>query len=221
MLGLLATGAGLAAAELTVGLVQGSASPVVPVGQVFIDLVPKPLKNWAIETFGTNDKAVLVAGALIVVVGIGIVVGVLAMRGARGAAYALTCVIGFLGSFAVLTRPDPSLGKLLPTIVGTAVSITVLWYLAPRPARTEIGDESRRGSDGPAPDHGRRPATVRRRGDRYRFGGRTRRWARQDAPAAIRRECRACHDRPAVDQRPDTGAPRQTRNYRSRDCNRS
>ena len=67
MLGLIATGAGLAAAELTVGLVQGSASPVVPVGQVFIDLVPKPLKNWAIETFGTNDKAVLVAGALIVV----------------------------------------------------------------------------------------------------------------------------------------------------------
>ena len=45
------------------GLVEGSASPVVPVGQVFIDLVPKPLKNWAIETFGTNDKAVLVAGA--------------------------------------------------------------------------------------------------------------------------------------------------------------
>ena len=102
MLGLLATGAGLAAAELTVGLVEGSASPVVPVGQVFIDLVPKPLKNWAIETFGTNDKAVLVAGALIVVIVIGIAVGVLAMRGARSAAYALTCVIGLLGSFAVL-----------------------------------------------------------------------------------------------------------------------
>ena len=77
-LGLLATGAGLAAAELVVGLIDGSASPVVPVGQVFIDAVPRPLKEWAIETFGTNDKAVLVFGALIVVLGIGVAVGVLA-----------------------------------------------------------------------------------------------------------------------------------------------
>ena len=133
VLGLLATGAGLAAAELVVGLVEGSASPVVPVGQVFIDIVPRPLKEWAIDTFGTNDKVVLILGALIVVFGIGITVGVLAMRGARSAAYALTSVIGLLGAFAVLTRPAPTLGKLMPTIVGTAVSIAVLWYLAPRP----------------------------------------------------------------------------------------
>ncbi len=185
---------------------RAPSSPVVPVGQVFIDVVPKPLKNWAIETFGTNDKAVLVTGALIVVVGIGIVVGILAMRGARGAAYALTCMIGFLGSFAVLTRPDPSLGKLLPTIVGhrgvdhravvSGASTCRCWY-----------HDSRRGSDRQAPDHGRRPSTVRRRCHRYRFRGRTRRRARQDAPAAIRRECRACHDRPSVDRCPDTGAP--------------
>jgi DMSO/TMAO reductase YedYZ molybdopterin-dependent catalytic subunit len=134
VLGLLATGAGLAAAELVVGLVQGSASPVVPVGQAFIDVVPRPLKNWAVETFGTNDKAVLVFGALVVVLAIGITVGILAMRGARAAAYALTSVIGLLGAFAVMTRPDPTLAKLLPTIVGTGVSIAVLWYLAPRTA---------------------------------------------------------------------------------------
>jgi hypothetical protein len=57
-----------------------------------------------IETFGTNDKAVLVLGALIVVLGVGVTVGILAMRGARAAAYALTSVVGFLGAFAVLTR---------------------------------------------------------------------------------------------------------------------
>jgi DMSO/TMAO reductase YedYZ molybdopterin-dependent catalytic subunit len=133
VLGLLATAAGLAAAELVVGLVQGSSSPVVPVGQVFIDLVPRSLKNWAIETFGTNDKAVLVVGALVVVLVVGVTVGILATRGARSAAYAITGVVGFLGAYAVLTRPDPTLSKLLPTIVGTSVSIAVLWYLAPRP----------------------------------------------------------------------------------------
>jgi DMSO/TMAO reductase YedYZ molybdopterin-dependent catalytic subunit len=152
-LGLLATGAGLAAAELMVGLVEGSASPVVPVGQVFIDWVPTPIKDWAIDTFGTNDKVVLVLGAVVVILGIGIGVGLLAMRGARGAAYALTSVIGLLGASAVLTRPAPSVGKLLPTIVGTLVSIAVVWYLAPRrapsppdgvPSATPMGVDRRR-----------------------------------------------------------------------------
>jgi DMSO/TMAO reductase YedYZ molybdopterin-dependent catalytic subunit len=140
-LGLLATGAGLAAAELVVGLVEGSASPVVPVGQVFIDWVPTPLKDWAIDTFGTNDKVVLVLGALIVIAGIGIGVGLLAMRGARGAAYALTSLVGLLGASAVLTRPAPSVGKLLPAFAGTAVSIAVIWYLAPRRSSNPAGEE--------------------------------------------------------------------------------
>ena len=56
--------------------------------------------------------------------------------GSRAGAYALTSVIGIIGGFAVLTRPAPTLGKLLPTIVGTAVSIAVLWYLGPKPVRT-------------------------------------------------------------------------------------
>ena len=138
MLGLVATGAGLAAAELVVGVFEGTASPVVPVGQVFIDWVPRPLKEWAIDTFGTNDKVVLVVGALVVLLVIGMGVGVLAMRGARSAAYALTCVTGLLGAWAVLTRPEPTLTKLLPTIIGTVVSIAVIWYLAPRPPARQV-----------------------------------------------------------------------------------
>jgi DMSO/TMAO reductase YedYZ molybdopterin-dependent catalytic subunit len=132
-LGLLATGTGLGVAELVSGMISGASSPVVPVGQVFIDRVPKWMKDWAIETFGTNDKAVLVSGALIVVLGLGALVGVLAIRGARAAAYALTAVIGVVGSWAVLIRPEPTLAKLLPTLIGTSVSILVLWYLGPKP----------------------------------------------------------------------------------------
>lgn len=132
-LGLLATAAGLAVAELVVGLIRGSASPVVPVGQEFIDVTPKWLKDWAIEQFGTNDKAVLVSGALIVVLGLGAVIGILAVRGERGFAYGLTIAVGVMGAWAVWLRPEPTLGKYLPTIVGTAVSIAVLWALSPRP----------------------------------------------------------------------------------------
>jgi DMSO/TMAO reductase YedYZ molybdopterin-dependent catalytic subunit len=132
-LGLLATAAGLAVAELIVGLIRGSSSPVVPVGQEFIDITPKWLKDWAIEQFGTNDKAVLVAGALIVVLGLGAIIGVLAVRGERAFAYALTGAVGVMGAWAVWLRPEPTLGKFMPTIVGTAVSLGVLWWLSPRP----------------------------------------------------------------------------------------
>lgn len=132
-LGLLATAVGLAFAELIVGFVKGSASPVVPVGQEFIDITPKWLKDWAIEQFGTNDKAVLVAGALIVVLGLGAVIGIMAVRGERGFAYGLTIAVGLMGAWAVWLRPAPTLGKFAPTLVGTAVSLAVLWWLAPRP----------------------------------------------------------------------------------------
>ena len=106
-------------AELVVGLVQGSSSPVVPVGQEFIDWTPTWLKDWAIEQFGTSDKAVLVAGALIVVLGLGAIVGVLDDARGEREAYALTGVVGVVGAWAVLIRPDPTFAKLLPTLVGT------------------------------------------------------------------------------------------------------
>ena len=132
-LGLLATASGLAVAELFVGLIRGSSSPVVPVGQEFIDVTPTWLKDWAIEQFGTNDKAVLVSGALIVVLGLGAIIGMLAVRGERVFAFALTIAIGVMGAWAVWLRPEPSIGKFVPTIAGTVVSLAVLWWLAPRP----------------------------------------------------------------------------------------
>lgn len=132
VLGVVATGAGLAAAELTVGLVSGSSSPVIAVGNKVIDLVPIGLKNWAIETFGTDDKTVLVVTTLALVFVAGIVVGGLAAAGRRAAAIGGTVGVGLLGVGAVLTRPDPSLGRLAPVIVGTAVSLAVLLWLAPR-----------------------------------------------------------------------------------------
>ncbi|MFK8022558.1 MAG: molybdopterin-dependent oxidoreductase [Ilumatobacter sp.] len=147
VLGLLATGAGLGVAELVVGLVRGSSSPVVPVGQEFIDVTPSWLKEWAIEQFGTNDKAVLVAGALVVVLGLGSIVGIFAVRGAKGAAYALSAAVGVMGAWAVALRPEPTLGKFMPTIVGTAVSISIIWWLAPRSQVTADGNRVLVGPD--------------------------------------------------------------------------
>jgi DMSO/TMAO reductase YedYZ molybdopterin-dependent catalytic subunit len=131
-IGLLSTFAGLAAAELITGLVRGASSPVLPVGQEIIDIVPIEVKNWAIDTFGTADKAVLLLGTVISLAVIGSIVGTLAVRGARSAAYAVTAVVGLIGVYAVSLRPAPTFGKMLPPIVGTLASIAVIWWLSPR-----------------------------------------------------------------------------------------
>ncbi len=134
MIGLLSTLAGLAAAELMVGLVRGASSPVVPVGQEVIDIVPPQVKDWAISWFGTADKAVLIMGTLISLAVVGSVVGNLAVKGNRAAAYAVTFVVGLIGMFAVWMRPAPTLGRMLPPIVGSMVSMLVIWWLSPRDA---------------------------------------------------------------------------------------
>ncbi len=131
-IGLLSTFAGLAVAELIVGLVRGANSPVVPVGQEVIDIVPPAVKDWAIDWFGTADKAVLIIGTLLSLAVIGSIVGNLAIKGNRAAAYAVTGVVGVIGVFAVQMRPAPTFGKMLPPIVGTLVSMLVIWWLSPR-----------------------------------------------------------------------------------------
>ena len=131
-IGLLSTFAGLAVAELIVGLVRGANSPVVPVGQEVIDIVPPQVKDWAISWFGTADKAVLIIGTMISLAVVGSIVGNLAVKGNRAAAYAVTGIVGMIGVYAVWMRPAPSLGKMLPPIVGTIVSMLVIWWLSPR-----------------------------------------------------------------------------------------
>ncbi len=125
------------------GSIRSTSSPVVPVGQIVIDHVPKSVKDWAIDWFGTADKAVLIMGSLLTLLVIGTIVGQLAVQGNRAAAYATTAVVGLIGMVAVLSRPAPSFAKLMPALVGTLVSIGVIWWLAPREeAAVETGDET-------------------------------------------------------------------------------
>ena len=77
--GVLATGAGLGAGHFA-SLLAPESSPVVAVASRAIDLTPGPVKNWAVSTFGTADKAVLVVGAIVVTLGLGALVGLVARR---------------------------------------------------------------------------------------------------------------------------------------------
>ncbi len=155
-IGLLSTFAGLAVAELVVGFVRDAASPVVPVGQEIIDVVPPAVKDWAIDWFGTADKAVLILGTVFSLAVIGSIVGILAVKGNRAASYAVTAVVGVIGVWAVTMRPDPTFGKLLPPIVGTAASIAVIWWLSPRP----LGEQASMPDGGATGDPGDVPLVA-------------------------------------------------------------
>jgi DMSO/TMAO reductase YedYZ molybdopterin-dependent catalytic subunit len=133
--GFLAAAVGLGVAEFVAGLFRDAASPIVSVGQLVIDHVPRSVKTWAIDTFGTNDKAVLVLGTLLILMVVGVLVGVLAARGRWAAAWTMLGAVAAVGVLAVITRPSPSLAKLLPSLLGVGASALALRYLI-RPGAT-------------------------------------------------------------------------------------
>ncbi|TMR95385.1 molybdopterin-dependent oxidoreductase [Nonomuraea basaltis] len=132
--GLVSGGVALGIAQLVAGFVGPETFPVVAVGDATVDLTPAPVKDWAIRTFGENDKAVLLGGVLVVLAGIAALIGVLARRrlayGVAGLA-----AFGAVGVFAVLTRPDAGgILDTLPTLAGAAAGAWALSWLVRRAA---------------------------------------------------------------------------------------
>ncbi len=68
ILGLVTAGVALGVAHLVAGWVGAATSPVIAVGEAAIDLSPPGLKSFAIRSFGSNDKQVLLAGIGVVLV---------------------------------------------------------------------------------------------------------------------------------------------------------
>ncbi|MDO5287681.1 MAG: molybdopterin-dependent oxidoreductase [Actinomycetia bacterium] len=82
--GAAAVAAGLGAGHLVASLTDRRLSPVAVVGAVVIDAAPLSLKEWAIATFGTWDKAVLLVIVTAVTLGLGALVGLLGRRQLAG-----------------------------------------------------------------------------------------------------------------------------------------
>src|SRR5215207_7238351 len=112
--GLLAAGVALGFAELTAALVGPASSPVIAVGDAVITLTPEPVKEFAIRTFGENDKVALVAGTLVVIALYALVLGVVALR-SRAAGIAGIALFGAVGALAAITRPAGSPLDVLPS----------------------------------------------------------------------------------------------------------
>ncbi|MFD6077484.1 molybdopterin-dependent oxidoreductase [Streptomyces hydrogenans] len=147
--GLLAAYTALAVAELVAGLVRPAAGPVTVVGGAVIDRTPAPVKDFAIRTFGENDKTALQLGILALLGLIACALGILALSRPRAGA-AGVLLFGIVGAVAALSRPDSTgIGDVLPSVVGALAGALVLYLLAAKavqvPAPAGVGAEDDEG----------------------------------------------------------------------------
>ena len=124
--GAAAAGLALGVSELIAGLVRGLPSLIQGLGNWVIDVSPKPLKDFAIEVFGTSDKLVLLISIGVVTILLGAVVGVFARK---RFVLAVVAFIGFAVASAFAAARDPQISMALAIIPAGAAAITGLGVL--------------------------------------------------------------------------------------------
>lgn len=151
--GLVAIGLGLGLAEVLAiaggwfSLTGPAASPLTSLGQSFIGLTPEWLKQFAISTFGQNDKVALTVGMGVTVAIVAAVIGVVARR-RLAVALVLATLLLVVGAVAVLTRTGAGAVDLLPLVIGGGVGLVVLVGIF-RPVPAAAGEQT--AVDGAAP----------------------------------------------------------------------
>lgn len=139
--GLIAGFAALATAELASVPVRREAGPVTAVGGAVIDRTPAAVKDFAIRTFGSNDKLALQIGIVTILGLVAMGLGLLALR-RRTAGSAGVLVFGVIGAVAATGRPDGGPADALPSLLGAVTGAGVLYLLAgalaaPAPSESE------------------------------------------------------------------------------------
>ena len=131
--GVLAAGLALGVAELVAAL-TGATSLITAVGNVVVDYTPGVLVKWAIDTFGTADKPILLASIVLVSLGLGAVLGP-AARDRRWVAAVAFGGFGLVGAIAGASDPLSSEPRLVPRSRSPA---SVWPARPPRPALAAI-----------------------------------------------------------------------------------
>jgi DMSO/TMAO reductase YedYZ molybdopterin-dependent catalytic subunit len=143
--GVLTAAVAMGIAQLAAGLTVAQGSPVLAVGQAAIDLTPLPVKNFAISTFGVDDKNALLVGILVTLAAFAAVIGILALRRLAFGLLGLA-VFACIGLAAALTRPTATAAYVIPTLVGAAAGAFALTRL--------VRAAYRLGSPAGRPEHG-------------------------------------------------------------------
>ena len=126
--GVLAAAVALAIGELIAGLSSQLASPVISVGNRVVDAVPRQVKDFAIETFGTNDKKALLIGIYSCAAVFGFVLGVVAGRRFLVGAIGIG-LFGAVGVWAAGQEVGAPSWAGLPSVIGAVVGVVALALL--------------------------------------------------------------------------------------------
>ncbi|WP_347039590.1 hypothetical protein AAHB37_05605 [Glutamicibacter halophytocola] len=117
-----------AVAQFASAFLSGASSPFFALGSAIIDLTPPWLKDFAIATFGTNDKLALFVSIGIVATLLAALIGVLAKRSFAWACTVIVALAVVLGS-AVAARASTGALDIVPTVLGAIAGIGILRWL--------------------------------------------------------------------------------------------
>jgi DMSO/TMAO reductase YedYZ molybdopterin-dependent catalytic subunit len=168
--GLLAGAASVAVSEAVAGVLTGVTSPLLALGNRVVDATPRPVKEWAVERFGTNDKAALIGGVVLTVAVLAAILGAVGVRRPR-IALVVFLMLSMVAGLAAVTDRAATAGvvlRLLPPLALAGVGATALLMLlrtlrapatsllggtrsatAPTGAEGSAATPVRDGSDGP------------------------------------------------------------------------
>lgn len=141
LIGVIALVAALAFGHFVAGFININASPYLAVGNGAIDLTPPQIKDFAVQTFGTNDKFVLLTGMAVVMVLAAAGAGI-ASRRSKMPGTIVIVIFGLVGVVAVAARPTLGEVALLAPVASLAVGVGVfLWlhHLANRQTQISTG----------------------------------------------------------------------------------
>src|SRR6478735_506480 len=126
--GVAAAGVVLSVAELVGAFFTARATPLIALGSTFIDFTPPWMKDFAVATFGTNDKAALFVGMAVTILLLACVLGIVAYRRwVLGVAGVL--LMGAVIVASVVTRASVKPLDAIPSLIGTAAGLVVLRFL--------------------------------------------------------------------------------------------
>jgi len=138
LLGIVSVAAGLASAQFITSFGTFLNNPIVSLGNRVIDHIPFSIKEFAISTFGTNDKNALVVSILLIVLGLSAIIGRLYFSKNKTKASILIYTLAGLAALASLFDAGANPFSLLPSVVAGVITVLILRMFEKKSIASEV-----------------------------------------------------------------------------------
>jgi hypothetical protein len=144
--GFLAAAVAIGVTTLAAAVIRPPASPVVAVGNVFIDRTPGALKNLVMAHFGAHGRTALLLAMYVIIALVAMALGAATRRApALGGASIAAGVL--VAAFITITRPQGGPGAAVPWVIGGIAGVAALLWLvrSSAPTRPDVPVRTARG----------------------------------------------------------------------------